>query len=339
MFTFIQRGFAAKLIVALVVISMLSAPIAPVLAQEEPLAPEITSATATPLPNDPLANEPVVEAYSMELPGSGSAERVAQVPAPTTDAPAAEPEILASEPLAAQPLDPEMSLLSGGEGELESTAYGKSAFSYENLSSRVDNSTGALTQRVPIAIPPGRNGMQPEVALEYNSQRTEDGIVGYGWSLTIPYIERMNKFGSQRLYSGSGNFSSSIHGELATTSSATSTPTQYMARVDTGHATTYSYDSGTDTWTAYDKNGTRYRYGASSQSRQSATSTYKWMLEEIRDTNDNFVRYVYSKDFNQIYPSQILYTGSGVTDGIMEVSFATSSRTDVLTSYKPGFTK
>src|SRR5262245_54010788 len=49
---------------------------------------------------------------------------------------------------------------------------------------RIDGATGAFTQKVPLDIPPGRNGLQPDVSLNYNSQNTQDGIAGYGWSLS-----------------------------------------------------------------------------------------------------------------------------------------------------------
>src|SRR5262249_35211490 len=65
---------------------------------------------------------------------------------------------------------------------------------------KIDGSTGASTQTIPLDIPPGRNGLQPDVSLQYNSQNTSDGIVGYGWSLSIPSIQRLNKIGSQELY-------------------------------------------------------------------------------------------------------------------------------------------
>src|SRR5215475_13203656 len=78
---------------------------------------------------------------------------------------------------------------------------------------KVDGATGAFTQHIQLDIPPGRNGLQPDVALDYNSQNTTDGIVGYGWSLSIPYIERVNKTGIQNLYGASPTFSSSIDGE------------------------------------------------------------------------------------------------------------------------------
>src|SRR5271167_4950362 len=64
----------------------------------------------------------------------------------------------------------------------------------------INGSTGAFTQSFSLDIPPGRTGLQPDVTLDYSSQRTQDSIVGYGWQLSIPYIQRLNKTGSQDLY-------------------------------------------------------------------------------------------------------------------------------------------
>src|SRR5258707_5925157 len=80
---------------------------------------------------------------------------------------------------------------------------------------KIDGPSGAFTQRVPLDIPPGRNGLQPDVSLQYNSQNTSDGIVGYGWSLSVPYIQRLNKTGSPELYGTTSYFTSSIDCELA----------------------------------------------------------------------------------------------------------------------------
>ncbi len=41
---------------------------------------------------------------------------------------------------------------------------------------------GQASYHIPIALPPGRNGVQPSVSLGYNSQNG-NGIVGIGWSL------------------------------------------------------------------------------------------------------------------------------------------------------------
>jgi RHS repeat-associated protein len=449
-------------------------------------------------------------------------------------------------------------------GDGTPTIANASVFTNPTEQSKVDGESGAFTQKIPLDIPPGRNGLQPDVSLQYNSQNTADSIVGYGWSLSVPYIQRLNKTGSQNLYGSPSYFTSSIDGELATeatsapplitpsimdsldltehgcvgcvsdsfqyhvpdggsnklfmvllsrggaavatgtlngvplstftqinastsveapsyyaylanpptgtstfvltthssgdgityhvftlqnaaqsnpidvtasqgyssthTSMSTSTNTTvgsdlllsmmddqgggdfasygagetevwhhssdpifgipfagtwkaaaatprtetmsesnvsvqfgdyqfiavkavpgqapftsalYRAKVDDGSFNSYSFSN--NTWTVYDKKGTRYLYGSDDSSRQfdtgtgTSTQTYKWMLQEIRDTNGNYIKYTYNKDSNELYPSTIVYTGNGSTDGPAIVSFATSTRPDTRISFAAGF--
>lgn len=44
------------------------------------------------------------------------------------------------------------------------------------------NNTGAATYSMPIALPPGTNGMEPKLSLDYSSL-AGNGLPGYGWSL------------------------------------------------------------------------------------------------------------------------------------------------------------
>ncbi|MBI5470020.1 hypothetical protein HY968_01725 [Candidatus Kaiserbacteria bacterium] len=201
-------------------------------------------------------------------------------------------------------------------GDGTPTVPAPNVFTDQNQSVRAEGETGALTQNIKIDIPPGRNGLQPDLSLQYNSQRTEDNIVGHGWAISIPYIQRLNKTGSQNLYGANGlsqYYSSSMDGELATTTTATSTQT-FNAKVDTGSFNSYSFSG--NIWTVYDKNGTRYLFGSTSQAQQSdsgsPTNVYKWMLEEIRDTNNNYIKFTYNKDSNQIY-----YSRRGKIDSVL----------------------
>src|SRR5258708_2289699 len=120
-------------------------------------------------------------------------------------------------------------------------------------------------------------------------------------------------------------------------------PLTYRARVDDGSHSSYSFSTTTNVWTVYDKKGTKYTYGSDDSGRMydtstgTSTKTSKWVLQETRDTNDNYIKYTYLRDNNVLYPYKITYTGHGSTDGIATVTFATSTRSDTLTSYATGF--
>lgn len=216
----------------------------------------------------------------------------------------------------------------------EPTIAAPSPLTYQSLKSSIDQSTGAFTQNIPLDIPPGRGGLQPDLSLQYNSQNTSDSIVGYGWTISIPSIERLNKAGSERLYNDS-YFTSSLGGELATTSAST---TVYRHKFEDGRFIRYAFSD--NTWIAYDKKGTKYTFGSTNQARQFATTSTstvnKWMIEEIRDTNDNYISFTYSKDGNELYPSQITYTGHASADGPFTIAFSTSTRPDPYIKYKGG---
>jgi YD repeat-containing protein len=113
----------------------------------------------------------------------------------------------------------------------------------------------------------------------------------------------------------------------------------YQSKIESGSF--YSYKNHSDRyWVVTDKTGTVYTFGKNTSARvESSDSTKigKWMLEEIRDTNGNYITYEYTKDGNQVYPSKITYTGHDTTDGISTVIFTKETRTDISTSTRYGF--
>ena len=217
----------------------------------------------------------------------------------------------------------------------ENLTAGLTAANYKTL--QVDQSSGALIYKYPIMIPPGRNDLQPDIQLEYNNQQARNypNLIGYGWNISIPYIDRINKTGTDKLYTDN-YFNSSLSGELVDLGSG-----NYVPQVENGDFLSYTYAN--NTWVVKDKKGTTYTFGYDTYSRQddpnNSARIFKWMLYEIRDTNDNYISYSYSKDGNQIYPDTITYTGNGSTPGIFQVVFVreTSARTDIITSYATGF--
>lgn len=203
-----------------------------------------------------------------------------------------------------------------------------------------DAHSGAFNTSYPITLPPGRNGLQPSVSLNYtSSDSNEANIVGYGWSLSIPKIERINKHGSDMLYSNH-DFTSTVSGELEDVSLSDTTHGTYGAKVDDGSFLTYTYNTD-ETWTVTDKAGTTYTYGGDTSAQvvdpSDSSDVFTWYLTKVEDTNGNTVTYTYTTDGAQVYPENINYTGNGSTSGLFDVAFTLESKSDVNISYAQGF--
>ncbi|OGI83523.1 hypothetical protein A2997_00260 [Candidatus Nomurabacteria bacterium RIFCSPLOWO2_01_FULL_36_10b] len=209
---------------------------------------------------------------------------------------------------------------------------------FDNLSA--GNASGTLRYTYPFALPPGRLNMTPDLQLQYDSGAIRDSdIAGYGWSLDIPSIERVNKRGIENLYT-STDFSSSFSGELVPISINLQGIGEYGVRNDDGSFLEYEYTTS-GTWEVTNKDGTVYTFGASTNDQIvdpfDSTHVARWMLSEARDINDNFIQYDYVKDSEQIYLSEILYTGHGTAQGPARISFILESRPDTSISYATGF--
>lgn len=197
-----------------------------------------------------------------------------------------------------------------------------------------DEATGALVYNYPLNLPAGRNGLQPDFSLTYNSQNREtNSWLGQGWSLSIPFIQLVNKQGIEKLYSNPV-FSSSLSDELVSLGN-----NNYIAKVDNGEFLKYTLVDSK--WVVTDKQGTKYTFGLTASGRQDdpndASRIYKWLLEEVKDTNDNFITYQYYKDSGQIYPDKIFYTGHDTANGIFEIDFSRELRPDQVSLNKTGF--
>lgn len=203
----------------------------------------------------------------------------------------------------------------------------------------VDENSGALQYSYPFTVPNGRGNTTPLLSLDYTNQTASDmDVFGYGWKLSVPYIETSNKLGSNQLYStttSNNYFFSTLSGELVQVGSSSS----YKAKVESGDFLTYA--SSSSGWTVTDKVGNKYYFGTASSSRQdNASSTgqvSRWMLAKVEDQNGNYATYTYTKNQNVIYPAAITYSHGTSTTGIFEVRFRLATSTLGFKSFDKGF--
>ncbi|MBU1018069.1 hypothetical protein KKA33_03505 [Patescibacteria group bacterium] len=214
---------------------------------------------------------------------------------------------------------------------------------------QVGEFSGAALYDYPIALPADRNGLTPSVQLTYNSQDSSlDNLVGYRWNLNLYSIKRFNQKGVENLYNRNDFVANTPAGggELIATQLTNGHLGQYRQKVE-GSFARYEYRED-GSWLVTDKQGTQYLFGQTEEGRQfdpdDSSHVHQWMLQEIRDRNDNFVRYTYFKTDNQLYPKTIRYTGHGNEDGIFEVRFLPfandetgSPRTDEHFGFDKGF--
>ncbi len=206
--------------------------------------------------------------------------------------------------------------------------------------SSVEPVQGSFSFSIPLVVPPGRLQMTPKLALQYNSQNESNiSPFGYGWSVDIPYIERINRSGVNNLYSDYA-FYSTLDGEIASSSQSTSTPISYRSKTDSGSFRAYSLNAD-GSWEVTGPDGLVYKFGTTTSSRMydpgNNTHVFRWMLDEVRDTNGNYIKYEYYRNGNILYPDRVVYTGNNTTDGPFDIAFTRSARTDIATSTAPGF--
>lgn len=210
-----------------------------------------------------------------------------------------------------------------------------------------DLSTGAATYRYPIYLPPGRNGMTPEITLSYNNQASSsDSVVGYGWNLSIGgSISRSQEYGVFETYDTNEFYlsMSGAAGKLLPVSLDDSEHGEYGLQVEEKF---YQYEfQSDDSWIVTDQNGVSYYFGQSEDSRQvdpdDSTRIFEWYLDEIRDLSGNYIRFEYYEDQGRVYPEAIYYTGYGsadaTNDGVFEVDFDLALRDDWTKWYDKGF--
>ncbi|MDO9154547.1 MAG: lamin tail domain-containing protein, partial [Paludibacter sp.] len=207
--------------------------------------------------------------------------------------------------------------------------------------------TGAATYQIPIEVPPGTNGLQPNLSIIYNSQGGS-GLLGLGWDIAgLSAISRSPKnsyydgengktiaFDNTDCLTLDGQRLILLSGENLTEGAVYGTEFENYTRVTITKSTFNDIHFVVTT-----KDGTTMEYGSTLDARVTSTNNHRsgvlvaltWKLNRITDVFGNAMEFSY--DYYGQYIYQITYLGtSGNFKNYIKFNYHVSSTTR--TKYK-----
>jgi hypothetical protein len=232
-----------------------------------------------------------------------------------------------------------------------------------------DLHTGTGNFTIPIALPSGRNGFQPQLSLVY-STGSGNGPYGLGWGLSVPEVSRKTSDGIPRYRDDSSSvaewdvFLLSGTEDLVPVALSSGSPSSFRPRTESLFAEiTRVQSGGNDYWQVRSKDGLTSSYGSP---RPAGAATwmddavisdpanpahhFSWKLSRTADLFGNEILYHYAHDtaqdgphnWDQVYLSKIEYVNYGedtsATKYLVSVEFDYAAyRPDPFSDYRPGF--
>lgn len=216
------------------------------------------------------------------------------------------------------------------------------------VAATADAAAGAASYAIPIAVPPGTNGVAPSLTVVYSSMGA-NGVAGMGWSISgLSMITRVSQtifhnstarpvdLSSNDRFALDGtrlmNKNGGVYGANGTT---------YGAEAE-DFATTTSFGDmggGPQWFTVVTKDGITMEYGNTTDSRflnHDNTKVLFWRLNKILYNDGNYIEFKYTNVDRDSRIDEINYTGNTAA-GLLpynKLKFSYTIRTDVKTTYE-----
>ncbi len=225
----------------------------------------------------------------------------------------------------------------------------------EKFSPDLFTGTGNFT--IPIALPSGRNGFQPEINLVY-STGNGNGCFGLGWNLSIPGVSRKTSKGVP-VYDDSKDVFILSGAEDLVPVNVNGNRTQYHPRTEGLYAIVERVlDANNDYWEVKSKDGLISIYGTPNSKGidpgaiydpEANDNIYSWKLTETKDPFGNRIVYIYERNlektdnrhWNQLYLSKIKYVDYQDSPGnekfLINIKFEYENRPDPFSTFRSGF--
>jgi RHS repeat-associated protein len=198
-------------------------------------------------------------------------------------------------------------------------------------------SLGTATYHIPITVPSGVNGLQPNISLNYNSN-AENGLAGWGFGLNA--YSMISRTGRDIVHDGTSkpitwdeNDNFVLDGQRLIMVKEAGTyldpGSEYRTEIESYKQISMIYSglaNGSKGFRVQAKDGTIYEYGTSKDSQfylvdhsyPMTMGMMHWLLHKVTDPNGNYMTYFYGNDAtnNEYWIDRIEYggnTNSGTT--------------------------
>jgi hypothetical protein len=221
--------------------------------------------------------------------------------------------------------------------------------------------TGTGNFSVPVAVPSGRNGLQPQLSIGYSSGNGNSPF-GLGWNLGIPGVSRKTSRGIPVYDDDQDVFILSGTEDLVQVKQTTANghqKTYYRPRTEGLYSRIVHHKktSGENYWEVCSKDGLKSFYGNPDETGNYScvlanpllrNSIFAWRLFKTVDSFGNHIMYHYDRDivtngihiYDQLYLSHITYVDypdGENTSYLVRVQFNYEERPDAFSEYKQGF--
>ena len=222
--------------------------------------------------------------------------------------------------------------------------------------------TGTGNFNVPLALPSGRNGFQPELSLVYSTGHP-NGPFGLGWDLSIPSVSRKTSKGVPRYRddgldsSGQDTFVLSGMDDLVQLSESQPGIKKFRPKTERLFADIEHIRNGThNSWRVRSRDGLVSVFGTAALAEDAAviadpsnpSKIFCWKLINTTDSFGNRIEFQYLRDrgqdgshrWDQLYLERIQYVDfdrDGATRFLVSVMFAYEPRPDPFSNYRSGF--
>lgn len=201
---------------------------------------------------------------------------------------------------------------------------------------------GAAVYTIPIEVPAGINGMQPQLAITYNSQAA-NGLLGWGWNLSgVSAITRTGK----TIYHDKTEFAYPVDfkddrflldgqrllkinnieygGEQC----------EYRTEIDNiSIIVSEAQNNVTSNFDVWTKGGLKIEYGNTTNSKiklkNNNDTVCIWLVNKVTDLNGNYMTYEYITDETSYRLDKIKYAGNGNVEPEYTIQLNYDVRDDV----------